>query len=423
MGMLGIGERSLRGAGVAVAGVAATVPWLAERRRTARCRADLKELAELARTSTYLTDARVEVCAGARRLLHADTVICFEAIGRELESLEVAGPALRRPAFVDIDDPASIVSAAFRGAEPLFCSDGGAPAAPEFPDSGAVLAAPIIRGMDRMGLMVWLWRQPRGPLSAYEQALVDVLVAEKGLAIERDHQLQLGDGRLGRDWAGRSGRAALDALAVEVAATQRDVEGAIAAGGAHPEPAAHLLEQLVGDTAVKLQRIRELVEVLRAPTPVSDMGFRDALAALVADAHARSGGADVALVAEPTGPTLLDLRPSVVEAVLFVVAHALHRARADAGARRVRVTATVDASRLTATVEADGAGRPASSPVEPAFDAPVRERARLVGGDLLVGATPGGGTTLAVRVERPTSSALLDGDSDRVSARWWRRPR
>jgi hypothetical protein len=416
MGLLGNRERWLRGAGATLAGIAAAAPWVAARHRAGRCRADLEALAGLARMSTYLTDARVEVCAGARRLLRADAVICFEAIGRELESLEVAGRSLRRPAFVDVDDPASIVAAAFRDGERLFRSDGGAEAASEFPESGAVLAAPVMRGMDRMGVVVWLWRQPRAPLSPYEQTLVDVLVAEKGLAIEREHQLQVGDGRLGRDWAARSGHAVLDAIAVEVAATQGAVEHAVAAGAARPDLAAQLFEQLVADLAVRLPRIGELVDGLRAPTPVCELGFRDALAALVANARARSGGADVALVAEPTGPTLLDLRPSVVEAVLFVVADALDRAGANAAVRDVRVSAAVDASCLTATVEADGTGPPESTAVELRLDSAVRERARLVGADLLVGATPGGGTTVAVRVDRPTSSALLSDDDGGAGA-------
>jgi hypothetical protein len=416
MGKLGNRERSLRGAGAAVAGVAATLPWLAARRRTARARADLETLAELARISTYLTDARVEVCAGARRLLHADTVVCFEAIGRELEALEVAGVPLRRPAFADADDPESVVAAAFRDGERLFRSDGGAPAASEFPDSGAVLAVPIIRGMDRMGVLVWLWRQPRDPPSPYDDALVDVLVAEKGLATERHHQLRVSDRRLGGDEATPSGRAALDALAVEIAVTHRAVEHAAAARAARPD----VLEALVADLAATLPRAHELVDALRAPAPVSELGFRAALAALVDDSRARSDGADVALVAEPAGATLVEIRPSVVEAVLYVVAGVLDRANVDHA--RVRVKAAVDADCLTASVEADGPERARATPVPGGLDPAVRERARLVGADLLVGATPGGGTTVAVRVERPTSSALL-AEQDGASRRRSRPPR
>ncbi|MEA2247460.1 MAG: hypothetical protein QOH46_1989, partial [Solirubrobacteraceae bacterium] len=116
---------------------------------------DLEALGGLARLSTYLTDARAEICAVARQVVRADSVAQFELIGRALKLLQVTGRPL----------------------------PGGRAA--EFPHAGTILAAPVLRGLDRHGVPVWLWRTPRRPLSRYESTLVDLLLAGKGLAVER----------------------------------------------------------------------------------------------------------------------------------------------------------------------------------------------------------------------------------------------
>ncbi|MEA2246315.1 MAG: hypothetical protein QOH46_844 [Solirubrobacteraceae bacterium] len=128
---------------------------------------DLEALGGLARLSTYLTDARAEICAVARQVVRADSVAQFELIGRALKLLHVAGRPLPGGMTVAVDDPASTVARVFRDGERVFDGRADRAGASEFPHAGTILAAPVLRGLDRHGVLVWLWRTPRRPLSRY----------------------------------------------------------------------------------------------------------------------------------------------------------------------------------------------------------------------------------------------------------------
>jgi hypothetical protein len=400
-------ERRPRGGGSALTRVAAKISRLVPPARGAGCRADVAVLAELARLSTVLPDGRVEVCAGARRLLDADTVVEFELIGQELESTEVAGRSLRRPALVDIDDPDSLVATAVRAGERLFRRRGeGEGRLEEFPDAATALVAPVVRGMDRMGAMVWLWRRSRDALSRHEHALVDILIADKGLAVERHHQLQIRDRRLRDEWPAPPERRASESLRRELSGLRQTVDRAYAARMTRRFVRAE--DHAVADLRDVVGRLETAVTALRLPAPVADLGFGDGLAALVEDARERFACTRVDLTADDATASDLDIRPSVVETALFVVAHVVDRAARAHGAGHVAVTAHVDRDSLTATVESDAAAVTAPAAAGSHFaDAGMRERVRLVGGDIRAGRTAGGRATVTLRVDRPTSEALL----------------
>jgi signal transduction histidine kinase len=102
----------------------------------------------------------------------------------------------------------------------------------------------------------------------------------------------------------------------------------------------------------------------------------------------------------------MDRAASVVEAVLFVIAEALANATQHAGALSIRVHAACRAE-CVARVEDDGQGFDPGLPTARFGVAAMRQRARLVGGQLTVRSARDHGATVAPsRPDAPSSDVL-----------------
>lgn len=140
--------------------------------------------------------------------------------------------------------------------------------------------------------------------------------------------------------------------------------------------------------------MRELLGELRT-TPVSTGRLVPRLEELAEATTAREG-LPVELTVSPA--PLPPLSAPVVEHLPRIVGEALHNAVKHAAASSVRVTVTVADDVLTLAVEDDGRG------FDPALvrgglgHGTMRERAGLLGGELVVRSAPGTGTTVHARV-------------------------
>ncbi|QEH35521.1 Oxygen sensor histidine kinase NreB [Aquisphaera giovannonii] len=135
------------------------------------------------------------------------------------------------------------------------------------------------------------------------------------------------------------------------------------------------------------------------PTSLDDIGLDAALGQLVSDWSARSG---VPAAYQAAGLDAGRL-PSEIETTVYrIVQEALTNATKHAGAGRVSVVVTRTAGHVTAVVEDDGAGfDPDATQGGRLGLAGMRERADLVGGELLVESGPGSGTVIVVRIPAP----------------------
>jgi signal transduction histidine kinase len=123
------------------------------------------------------------------------------------------------------------------------------------------------------------------------------------------------------------------------------------------------------------------------------------IATLVADAADQ--GLDAHLIVEPPGP-LPDLPSGVALSAYRIVQEALTNARKHAGPAHVTVTVRNDAEQLALTIDDDGRGM-STLPADSGGYGLVgmRERASVLGGELIAGPRPGGGfrvqATLPIR--------------------------
>jgi two-component system CheB/CheR fusion protein len=151
------------------------------------------------------------------------------------------------------------------------------------------------------------------------------------------------------------------------------------------------LERMVKQLDNDLDR---LVWELR-PTGLDDLGLTDALGDYVANWSRQYGVATHV-------DTSLDARLSPeMETVLYrIVQEALNNVAKHAGARHVQVVLVKNTDHLTLSVADDGAGFDPNAPVaEKGLGLiGIRERAALVGGTAQIHSSPGGGTTVAVRI-------------------------
>ncbi|MEI2776174.1 MAG: histidine kinase [Tetrasphaera sp.] len=147
-------------------------------------------------------------------------------------------------------------------------------------------------------------------------------------------------------------------------------------------------------TRSALGEVRALAARLR-PGALEDLGLTAALTTLASDA-ADTGGLLLRRDIASSG----DLSPEQELTIYRVAQEALTNVLRHACAESVSVVLRGDAAAITLTVTDDGVGLQgrAGSGVNG-----MRERALLVGGDLALGATPGGGTTVTLTMPRHTS--------------------
>jgi PAS domain S-box-containing protein len=183
---------------------------------------------------------------------------------------------------------------------------------------------------------------------------------------------------------------------------------------------AHLSEG--SDAAGQLERLVQLahridddvhrIALELRPTALDDNGLHNTLLSL-----AEKWGERAKIVVDYSSQGLEGRRlpPDVETAVFRIVQEALTNVRKHAAARRVGLILTLRGDDLVVIVEDDGVGFDPEKALEEAAIAGrlgmrgMRERAVLVGGDLEVEATPGGGTTVFVRIPlRPDAGAPTD---------------
>jgi PAS domain S-box-containing protein len=208
--------------------------------------------------------------------------------------------------------------------------------------------------------------------------------------------------RLGQAQEGERQRIARDlhdSLGQLVAALALGLRAAEAEAGPD-SPAAARLKKL-GDLTQEVGRETHRLAVELRPTALDDAGLAAALRAYVEAWSDRTGIPAEFSAAGPDGERF----PAEVGTTVYrVVQEALTNVLRHAGASRVSVLLERWDGRLTAIVEDDGAGfDPARAIGTPRAVGGLgligmRERAALVGGSLDIESTPGGGTTVYVRV-------------------------
>jgi signal transduction histidine kinase len=199
----------------------------------------------------------------------------------------------------------------------------------------------------------------------------------------------------------------------------------------NPALAARQAQMLAEDARQAALEARMLMADLR-PQTADDQSLQTALEVRVA-AFAERAGVDVAI----DGPATAigdQLQPGEVHEVLRIVSEALTNAATHGGARRIRLLIDDDPDGMAITVSDDGDGL--SEPVD--LDglkaaghfglAGMDERARGLGGELVVEPSPQGGTAVTVRLPPEAEELAADprrsvGRSSERRRRWWGRRR
>jgi signal transduction histidine kinase len=160
-----------------------------------------------------------------------------------------------------------------------------------------------------------------------------------------------------------------------------------------PEAADALLADLSERTQSAVDDIRRLVYALRPPA-LDELG-------LVGAVRQHSDQfLDTGLQVDIDAPEPLPTLPAAVEVAAFrIVSEAIANAARHAGARRCRVGLRADRSAgvLRMVVGDDGRGLSEGRPVGVGLVS-MRERAEELGGSWEIDSTPGGGTTIRVRL-------------------------
>ncbi|HEX5417297.1 MAG TPA: GAF domain-containing sensor histidine kinase [Chloroflexota bacterium] len=237
------------------------------------------------------------------------------------------------------------------------------------------------------------WRR----LTADELRLLATIAYQVGIAVERA-RLADESARLARaEERTRLAREIHDTLAQSLTAIGLDLEGALRHLEGDPERARTRLERALTTTRESLEEARRSVLDLRA-APLAGRPLAEALAALGRAFSAETG---VTVRVRARGEPRLSLR---AEAELYRIAHeALTNARRHARARAVEITFRERPGETLLAIRDDGIG---FAPGRRADDRHgllgMRERARLLGGQLRVVSRPGKGTTIVARIPLPS---------------------
>jgi signal transduction histidine kinase len=147
------------------------------------------------------------------------------------------------------------------------------------------------------------------------------------------------------------------------------------------------------------QGLREALYELRAGETVG-RALPRAVEDLVALERRRSKAMEVELTVQEGVPTKLP--EEVCKGVLLVVREALTNARRHSSARRVRVVLEATEEEIVVEVSDDGVGFDPRQSTQSVGLGAMRERTALLSGRLEVFSEPAEGTTLRLRVPRPS---------------------
>jgi signal transduction histidine kinase len=190
-----------------------------------------------------------------------------------------------------------------------------------------------------------------------------------------------------------------DTLAHTLSAVAVQLEAARSLWESDATAAREMVEQSLAATRTGLREARGAIHALRA-APLEDLGLALAIRSLAQSAAERGNLALELQMPEDAG----DLAPAVEQAVYRIAEEALDNAARHAHARSLLLCLERSGARLALTVTDDGQGfDPAAPPPEGHYGLKgMRERAEMVGGDLVIESQPGQGTTVRLQVEAGT---------------------
>ncbi|WP_344614344.1 GAF domain-containing sensor histidine kinase [Dactylosporangium salmoneum] len=343
------------------------------------------------------------IVSAARRLLGAQYAALgipdgsgsfreFLADGLTDEQWRAIGPIPRQHGLLGamLRDPTPVRSADIR-AHPRF--EGWPAAHPEMVD---FLGMPIVDGTEILGEIFLANKQssPAG-FDADDQELLKLLAAHAAIAIvnarlyERGRELSIVEERQ------RIARELHDAVTQKLFSLRLTAEAAAALVARDPARAAAELDTVRRLAAEATAELKSIVDGLR-PVDLAGDGLPAALQRQ-ADLLDRVHDAKVSFAADAV-PRLPAARE---EAAYRIAQEALHNALRHAGAARVAVELRRAGPGVVLTVADDGRGFDVrgAAPAQPRLGlASMRERARAVGGRLLVRSAPGEGTVVTLEV-------------------------
>lgn len=228
-----------------------------------------------------------------------------------------------------------------------------------------------------------------------DEALVTALAQAAGIAIENARLHERVQAVAILEDRDRIARDLHDAVIQQLFAVGLSLQGA-----ARPPASAELVERLqqaVADIDDTIRRIRSTIFELTSGQ--DDLGVRAAVLALVQELQPVVG-LNVPVVFE--GPVDASIRPDLAEHLLAAVRETLTNVGHHARASKASLRLTVDESTCTLTVIDNGRGIANSSrrrsPSGGLGIGNLRRRAEKRGGELRMGETPGGGTTVVWQV-------------------------
>jgi signal transduction histidine kinase len=189
--------------------------------------------------------------------------------------------------------------------------------------------------------------------------------------------------RVARELHDESGQV-LTALALHLRALEDDVG---------PGDLRERIAEMRRSLATASSSLRELATRLR-PSAVEEQGLEDAIEEQAA--RLRRTGVQVDVDLRGLGAEL----PGEIQTVLFrVVQESLTNVARHSGARSASVVVSAREGRLRLMVEDDGCGFDTAAPTDRLGLAGIRERVELLGGQLRIESSPGGGTAVVVDLE------------------------
>jgi len=264
-------------------------------------------------------------------------------------------------------------------------------------------SVPLAVGDRHLGMLNVASRDWR-VLSEAELALLTTAGALVSLAVERSRLEAASARAMAAEERNRLAREIHDTLAQGLAALtmQLEVADALVAGGAANvrATAGERLDSAVR-AALALARVtldearRSVLDLREAP--LEGRTLREALEDVARDARSSDPALEVTLAAN-TEIDATGLPPAVEVGLYRVAQQAVANAVRHAHARRISLRLTHRRDHVTLRVEDDGTGfDPAAIPAGRFGLIGMRERARLLGGTLVVESTPGEGAAIAVR--------------------------
>jgi len=190
-----------------------------------------------------------------------------------------------------------------------------------------------------------------------------------------------------------------DTLAHTLSGVAVQLEAARSLWASDAPAAREMVEQSLAATRAGLSEARGAIHALRA-APVEDLGLALAVRSLARSAAERGNLALELQMPEDAG----ELSPAVEQAVYRIAEEALDNAARHAGAHSLLVRLERDGSRLALSVTDDGQGFDTEQPAPEGHYGlqGMRERAEMVGGELVITSQPGKGTTIRLAVEAGT---------------------